>query len=509
MSKIFDKELKTMQRLINYGVNEDTNNNSQSVVEYHATAADGKTYGIIRECNKYYIKVAPKKDTAILAEDYDYIGGFNNRKENEYSSYSTAANHLDLKLRAINEALDKKNNFQYVKPIESAEWQVNETKEMRHELDRYHQLVTNVDAILNEGKIPSQIPSQHTTPEAPKSSSSSKNSPFTDTAVAKGDKDVKTQNSNYATAGSPFSVGGVVTNKDMESDKKPSGKSEDVYNEKPSFGPKFDKDSVATKKVAGKSVKMNEGRTIKLSENQVLAWNKSKDYMDTSHGTSIGDSAPYDEDSDIEIVYEDSAVHNTDGQDVPTPGTGSKGSSSPFSKKVNEVTDPTDVMGFNDADEDDIDLDDDDIEDDIDLDDDGFEDDDISDDEMDRIATRNAKDVDTDELLRNWNVLDDDEDGYGDYDDEIFENKRKRRRMNEEHILHDFGKHPAYRKKVMSLPPNTEIDRWGRDWNDKSAKTDEPFGKRIGKSDPYTEKVIDMLTDAVLNELSLHRKKKV
>jgi hypothetical protein len=137
-----------------------------------------------------------------------------------------------------------------------------------------------------------------------------------------------------------------------------------------------------------------------------------------------------------------------------------------------------------------------------------------SDDNADSTADEDSVTNDDDDMMDSYieDSYDEKVDEYSPddyYDDELFENKRKRRRMNEEYILHDFGKHPAYRKKVMSLPPNTEIDRWGRDWNDKSAKTDEPFGKRIGKSDPYTEKVIDMLTDAVLNELSLHRKKKV
>jgi hypothetical protein len=71
--------------------------------------------------------------------------------------------------------------------------------------------------------------------------------------------------------------------------------------------------------------------------------------------------------------------------------------------------------------------------------------------------------------------------------------------------LDDFGKHPAYRKEVMTLPPNKEIDRYGKDWNDDSAKGEEPFGKQIGSSAPYTEKVVDMLTDAIFNRL----KKKV
>jgi hypothetical protein len=81
-----------------------------------------------------------------------------------------------------------------------------------------------------------------------------------------------------------------------------------------------------------------------------------------------------------------------------------------------------------------------------------------------------------------------------------------RMRVNEGTVLDDFGKHPAYRKEVMSLPPNKEIDRWGRDWNDKSTKGSEPFGQKIGSSAPFTEDVVDYLTDAVMDKLS---KKKI
>jgi hypothetical protein len=84
MNNNYENEIKTMQRLINYGTDKTVNESKTSspVVEYQANAADGKTYGIIRECNKFYIKVAPQKDTKVLAEDFDYIGGFNNKKFN-------------------------------------------------------------------------------------------------------------------------------------------------------------------------------------------------------------------------------------------------------------------------------------------------------------------------------------------------------------------------------------------------------------------------------------------
>ena len=99
-------ELDRMKSLINYGKVEENTQSGAIIprVEYSQKAADGKTYGIIRECNKFYIKVAPKKDTEVLAEDFDYIGGINNRRENEYATYAKASKQFDLKMMSINEA---------------------------------------------------------------------------------------------------------------------------------------------------------------------------------------------------------------------------------------------------------------------------------------------------------------------------------------------------------------------------------------------------------------------
>lgn len=68
--------------------------------------------------------------------------------------------------------------------------------------------------------------------------------------------------------------------------------------------------------------------------------------------------------------------------------------------------------------------------------------------------------------------------------------------------LNVFGKHPGYRKKPMTHPDNVEVAPNGaRDWNDDSTKGEEPFGKQIGSSAPYTDKVVNMLTDMVFNQV--------
>ena len=53
----------------------------------------------------------------------------------------------------------------------------------------------------------------------------------------------------------------------------------------------------------------------------------------------------------------------------------------------------------------------------------------------------------------------------------------------------------------MTTPANTEVAPNGaRDWNDESTKGEEPFGKQIGSSAPYTD-LVDTITKEVLKHL--------
>lgn len=71
----------------------------------------------------------------------------------------------------------------------------------------------------------------------------------------------------------------------------------------------------------------------------------------------------------------------------------------------------------------------------------------------------------------------------------------------EENKLNDFGKHPAYSKKPMTLPPNREVAPNGaRDWNDETVEGEEPFGQRIGSSAPF-EKSVQKITNSVMESL--------
>lgn len=503
------EELNTMKRLINYGkVEEAVNTGSLTPrIEYSALGADGRTYGIIRECNKFYIKVAPKKNTEIVAEDYDYIGGFMNKKENEYPTYSMASKQFDLKMMSLNEAYSVKAAVTQFKETEDSEWQIQETKEMRNEIDRFNQIIGNVGKILKEDKNYT-VANNNTVPEAPASHPSEKkvNSPFTDTAVAKGDKEFTKTETDHEKAGAPFNKDGEVTDKDMQSDKKPTENTDAVYSETAKYVPD---NTVADKKPSGgKVVKVNENkkRTIKLTEAQVLAWNKSKDFMDKSNGTEIGSSAPFTDEvgkesnqteSDTEPIHEETVAHNTDNQNTPEPHTGEIGDKAPFDEKVNEeIVDVNDVAGmdsdvpfpevedggaylgfeqdYNDFEENN-----------------GFEDfDNVS---LDSNAAQTAM-ADMDDEF--------------DFSDDFNESKETvKKSLTNEDELHDFGKHPAYQKVPMTTPPNKEVAPNGaKDWNDKSVEGEKPFGVKIGSGAPFDEKVIDMLTDAIMQKMGFSKK---
>lgn len=519
-----EEQVAKMQHLINFGKVEESKG-SAPIVEFKKKAANGKTYGIIRESTKYYIMEAPQKDTEVLAEDFSYIGGFNNRKENEYSSYSKASNALDLKIMSINETVAKKDRVAIETPKVTAEWEDRLTEGMRKEIDRFKSITSNVEYILKEDKH-GGVPSEHTLPEAPATHPSDKkvNTPFTDTAVAKGDKDFKETETNYKKAGAPFNTDGEVTSKDMQSDKTPGDGADDgVYCERPKY--------VATGVAGehpkgGKVVRVNENNghkiRIRLTEEQVLAWNDNKNFIDKSSDTHIGSSEPFIEEvgeesnqteAPTEKIHESDGVvmHTAENQDTPTPGTSEVGDGQPFDEKVNEeVVTSDDAAGLPNDEEDFSDYPFPEVEaddygtrfdkeyaefeknngdvDDADFDFDGeFGDDKVPNDGMGMKGLENWQD--------DWNKVDDFEQ-FGESRERVFEVK-----------LDDFGKHPAYRKAPMTLPPNKEVAINGaKEWDDKSAQGDEPFGKQIGDSAPFTE-LVDSITESLMIQLYGDKKK--
>ena len=70
--------------------------------------------------------------------------------------------------------------------------------------------------------------------------------------------------------------------------------------------------------------------------------------------------------------------------------------------------------------------------------------------------------------------------------------------------LDDFGKHPAYQKTVMSLPPKDHKEFPGYyDMNDDSVKNDQPYGNNIGDGAPF-EVDIEEIQNTIAESIKRH-----
>lgn len=407
-------EIKRMQELMNYNIDEDKTNNKINGVEYSVKGSDGKTYGIIHEGNHFYIKVAPPKNNKIMFEDYDYIGGYMNKKAYEYNSYAIASKQLDLKLMSINESCNNKQKSQQIfKAEDPSEWQINETKEMRKEINRINQISENVNSIISEGVTSSPVGLGF----GKQAVSFDGGNPYNTKNNHDGTKDMHNTSTKPSSNSDPYSeklnnCDIYCNNGEPKSKKHSNG---NVYDEEAKNNEANNiSDSVATKKIkpSMKPVKENKKHNIKLTESQILAWNKNKDYIDKSHGTEIGSSAPYEEcgNSCNNMNKKENIINIKNG-------------------KARKYTSPYNEIEY---------------------------------------------EIDTDDV-------------------------------NEDE-LHDFGEHPAYQKTVMTTLPNKEVSKIGHEWDDESVKGDKPFGQNKGNSSPYTEKLIDKITDEIVECLSKKKK---
>jgi hypothetical protein len=364
-----------------------------------------------------------------------------------------------------------------------------------------------------------------------------------------------------------------------------------------------------------------------VNEEEVLGWNRGNDdYMDKSHGTEIGDSAPFDgpearniDDGDKKVtntgemkngVVENhgTSMHDTDDQNKPSVGVGegpSDDNNKPFDdekgKQIDEAIDDfgaesDDPMGDDLGAEDGADLGGDELgaegDDELGAEGDEFGDDELGaegdefGDEGDELGDEGGDEIYEDDLESRVAAMedllnqiaaklgveegpvddeaygDDDifgdegdeelgaegddfggEDEFGDEDDnlpmenrhrrggvQIYETKAYRKamrkqRMNEEGMtpfkdagrvpsgnmnkLDDFGKHPAYQKKVMELPPKDLKEFPGYyDMNDDSVKNDNPYGEKIGNGAPFEidPQAIDNAIAEAFNRLKKNRR---
>ena len=85
------------------GIKPINENKSTSAVELTKIGPDGNAYAIVRENREWYIKKADKT-TGLVAEDFKYIGGLQNKKMEAYPSYSSALKRLNFKFKSLAEA---------------------------------------------------------------------------------------------------------------------------------------------------------------------------------------------------------------------------------------------------------------------------------------------------------------------------------------------------------------------------------------------------------------------
>jgi hypothetical protein len=537
MAKI-DEQISRMKGLMNFGIVENKQN-SYNHLEYSNEGADGKLYGIVREGTKFFIKQAskPKDGKQAIVENFDYIGGWMNRKDNQYSSYADCLKNFDLKMMSLRESCGNKKGVvvESLDPNKKEILAVQGTKLMKEEIARQKQIMLNA-SVINEGQ--------------------KKAKPINEKAVKE-------------CGASECGVSECGDMEDVDKSQKPNMKNE--------CSPKFGK---GAKYCKGKKCKNGKCKCSESTE--VLGFNRAnKDYMDTSHGTEIGSSSPFNKkandgknnhsnETDDESEMKNGVVEGKVNEDVatkePSPikghysmddglpetaGVGEVGDGKPFEKKakanVQEATDlddddledTDDDTEINDdempqmsADEDEIsnddndDMDDDDSEVEIDMD---GQDDDISsklDDIMSRLDDLESKiddsDYDDDELYS-----DDDEDNddanieidmdepYESEDNEDYDNnmpmesrRYRGRRVNEDR-LNVWGKHPAYQKKVMTLPKSQHQEFPDYNVWDEDIPNDRPYGGKIGRGIPF-EKEPDAIDNSIEESITkiLGRKKK-
>ena len=358
-----DEQLARMKGLMTYGI---VSENKKTPVKDSIEGPDGNVYAVIREGAKYYIKSTPK-GSALVTESFDYIGGFMNKKANEFASYNQASKNLELKVRSLNEAYGVNKTVEMLNPEKKETLMVEMTDAMKASLARYRQIMNNAAGIMNESAAISA--SNTGVPEAPKTTGFSPKlgEPFTDKAEAELDKDLK------ATANDP------------EKQSEPFGDNEKAEEYKDAqYVPDG---SVANKKPSGgKVVRVNENEEYEETIEECDEWGSCG--LPTSAGVGeVGDDDPFTKSIQAEGYFHNDSLRD-DEQLEDTP--------EEIEIDVNEAADA--FAGFDTmdegSDEEEIDLDD------IDLD---------LEDEEEVEADAELDDIDTEEELDDEDFLGDDE----------------------------------------------------------------------------------------------------
>ena len=87
-----------------------TESKTLSELEVIKKGPNGIVYGIIRENQNYFIKTTTKTEGEVKAEDFQYVGGLQNKNEERYNSYNDAVKQLNLKFDMLNESFGVKED---------------------------------------------------------------------------------------------------------------------------------------------------------------------------------------------------------------------------------------------------------------------------------------------------------------------------------------------------------------------------------------------------------------
>ena len=144
---------------------------SLSEVENVKKGANGVIYGIIRENHSYFIKTTEKTSGTLIAEDFNYIGGLQNKNLERYGSYAEALKQLNLKFDMINESFGVKGNTNL---FESDAVEVKEAnasglvvKEEQKEVIEDQKSVIKVDVPKTEAPVEDEVEDEVSMEEDP------------------------------------------------------------------------------------------------------------------------------------------------------------------------------------------------------------------------------------------------------------------------------------------------------------------------------------------------------
>lgn len=176
---IQDRMLQLME-FKNITGKQDGNSISKGSIEFKKTAADGFTYAIVKEGNKFYLKKSIDKEKEAISENLDYINGTRNKEKFSYKELSTAKMEIGLKIRKINESVGEKESFAILNPESRQNSILDEGKIIRTELDRNRSLLESAAKIGDDNTG---------VPEAPSTTSEQEDNVYVETSEVELERD--------------------------------------------------------------------------------------------------------------------------------------------------------------------------------------------------------------------------------------------------------------------------------------------------------------------------------